>query len=281
MPGPELGARIQRLRAARGMTQRALAEPRYTAAYVSAVESGRRVPSGDAIAHFADRLGVAPVELVTGRSPAEAVRLQLRLVEADCLGVADPAGATAGYREVVEAATVLDDAVLVARARLGLADLALGRGDTASAAVEVERAEVLLASAPPHVRAEAVVPRAEVLSRGGDPRYATCVVAETRDGLLREGYPDPAVLLTLHAGLAVLHTELDDGQAAAEAAEAALALAVLADPARVVTLHRTVAATLLAGGQIAAAATAAEQARQAARQVVLGVRLASCHRARG
>ncbi|WP_433343306.1 helix-turn-helix domain-containing protein [Micromonospora sp. CA-111912] len=277
----QVGARLQRLRAARGLTQRALAEPRYTAAYVSAVEGGRRTPSADAVAHFAERLGVTPVDLTTGRSPAEVVCLHLRLVEADCAGPADPAGAGTGYREVISAAASLDAPVLVARARLGLAGLALRRGDAGEAAAQLERAEELLAEAAPHVRAEATAVRAVLVGRGGDLRYATYLLASARDGLVRDGYPDPAALLTLHAELAVCHLQLDDEPAAAEAAAEALALTVLAEPARVAGLHLTVAGSLLAGGRTAEAATAVEQARQAARQATLDVQLASCHRARG
>ncbi|RGC67117.1 Helix-turn-helix domain protein [Micromonospora sp. MW-13] len=277
----EVGARVARLRVARGLTQRALAQPRYTPAYVSAVESGRRTPSADAVAHFAERLGVTPADLTTGRSPAEVVRLHLRLVEADCAGPADPAGAGAGYQEVISAAAPLDAPVLVARARLGLAGLALRRGDTGEAAAQVDRAEELLTEAAPHLRAEATAVRAVLVGRGGDLRYATYLLASARDGLVRDGYPDPAALLTLHAELAVCHLQLDDEPAAAEAAAGALALAVLAEPVRVAGLHLTVAASLLARARTAEAATAVEQARQAARQATLHVELASCHRARG
>src|SRR5438552_19103623 len=64
------------------MTQAELAWPRYTHAYVSAIESGRRQPSTKAIEHFAARLGVEPDELTTGRSPDREARLRLRLQEA-------------------------------------------------------------------------------------------------------------------------------------------------------------------------------------------------------
>ncbi|MEU9510624.1 helix-turn-helix transcriptional regulator [Micromonospora sp. NPDC048170] len=289
MTGPErvvadgtadgLGVRLQRLRAARGLTQRALAEPRYTAAYVSAVEGGRRVPSADAVAHFAERLGVTPADLTTGRSPADVVRLRLRLVGADLAGSTDEASAVC--REVAVAAAELDDRVLEARARLGLAGVALHSDDSAAASAEVDRAEALLAGAAGHVRAEAAAGRAAVVYHAGDPRYARYLLTEARDALTRDGFPDPSTLLTLHAELALCHVALGEEEAAAEAAGQALALAVLAEPARVAHLHLTVAGSLLASGRTAEAAVAAEQARQAARQVAMRVQLACCHRARG
>ncbi|MGK5676625.1 helix-turn-helix domain-containing protein [Micromonospora sp. URMC 106] len=274
-----LGVRLQRLRAERGLTQRALAEPRYTAAYVSAVEGGRRVPSADAVAHFAERLGVTPADLTTGRSPAEAVRLCLRLVDADLAGAAG--GTSALLREVAVAAVDLAEPVLAARARLGLAGAALRRGDLDAASVEVDRAEELLAGAPPHVRAEVVAGRAAVACQAGDPRYARYLLTEARDALTREGYPDPSALLALHAELVLCHVALGDGDAAAEDAARALALAVLPAPARVAELHLAVARSLLASGRAAEAEVATEQARQAARQVAMRVQLACCHRARG
>src|SRR5947208_4134165 len=51
------------------MTQKDLAEPSYTAAYVSTIEAGKRIPSQDANNHFAARLGIDPDELYTGRGP--------------------------------------------------------------------------------------------------------------------------------------------------------------------------------------------------------------------
>ncbi|GIJ27009.1 transcriptional regulator [Micromonospora qiuiae] len=278
---PAVGPRIQRLRTALGLTQRALAEPRYTAAYVSAVESGRRVPSGEALAHFADRLGVTQTDLTTGRSPADRVRLLLRLVRAAGVARTDRAEAEATYRETVDAAATFEDAILGARALLGLADIALRAGQTDVAVAHVGRAEALLSGASPHVRAEAVVARAQVVGRSGDPRYATFLLAEARDTLLRDGYPDPAMLLDLHSELALWHGELDDEPAAADAAERALAFAVLPDPAGVAELHLTVAESLLVDGRAAEAEAAAEQARQAARQAASSVQLAACRRARG
>ena len=47
-----IGKRLRRLRLARGLTQRELAEPMYTHAYVSTIEAGRRQPSQRALAHF-------------------------------------------------------------------------------------------------------------------------------------------------------------------------------------------------------------------------------------
>ncbi|WP_410656278.1 helix-turn-helix domain-containing protein [Amycolatopsis sp. lyj-112] len=70
-----LGARIRRLRRARGLTQRELAEPRYDRGFLAKVESGSRVPSGDVLAHLARRLGLTADELRFGRPPGAAAEL--------------------------------------------------------------------------------------------------------------------------------------------------------------------------------------------------------------
>ena len=77
-----IGTRLRRIRVAQGMTQAQLASPRYTHAYVSSIEAGRRRPSRSAIEHFASRLGIDPDELASGRSPGSEARLRLRLQEA-------------------------------------------------------------------------------------------------------------------------------------------------------------------------------------------------------
>jgi tetratricopeptide (TPR) repeat protein len=64
-----LGARLRDLRAARGITQRELAEPRYSRGFLAAVEAGHRVPTAEVLAYLADRLGVDPEDLRYGRPP--------------------------------------------------------------------------------------------------------------------------------------------------------------------------------------------------------------------
>ena len=76
----DVGARIRSLRVARGLTQAQLAEPQYTKAYISMLESGRTRASMKALEHIAGRLGVQPSDLLGGEpSPAAP---QYALVEA-------------------------------------------------------------------------------------------------------------------------------------------------------------------------------------------------------
>lgn len=55
--GVAIGQAIKEARVAAGLTQSQLANPRYTKAYVSAIENGKCDTSVKALAYLADRLG--------------------------------------------------------------------------------------------------------------------------------------------------------------------------------------------------------------------------------
>src|SRR6266545_465868 len=98
-----IGTRLRRLRLARGLTQRELAEPKYTHAYVSTIEAGRRNPSREALEHFAGKLGVDVDELLTGK-PEEALQHYQRAEEIVRSGPADAmADAVAGKARCFQA----------------------------------------------------------------------------------------------------------------------------------------------------------------------------------
>jgi len=62
----DVGARIRSLRTAKGLTQAQLADPLYTKAYISMLESGRTRASMKALEHIAGVLGVSPADLLGG-----------------------------------------------------------------------------------------------------------------------------------------------------------------------------------------------------------------------
>jgi transcriptional regulator with XRE-family HTH domain len=81
----DVGARIRSLRTAKGLTQAQLAEPLYTKAYISMLESGRTRASMKALEHIAGVLGVRPSDLLGGASGPSTPQLQFlearRLIE--------------------------------------------------------------------------------------------------------------------------------------------------------------------------------------------------------
>jgi transcriptional regulator with XRE-family HTH domain len=78
-----IGARVRRLRVARGLSQRKLASSGVSYAYISRIESGQRIPSVRAIRVLARRLGVTPEYLESGVDIAPGEALELRLTDAE------------------------------------------------------------------------------------------------------------------------------------------------------------------------------------------------------
>ena len=61
-----IGARVKRLRLARGLSQRDLSSPGISYAYISRIEAGARTPSVKALRRIAGKLGVTVEHLETG-----------------------------------------------------------------------------------------------------------------------------------------------------------------------------------------------------------------------
>ena len=119
-----VGRRLRQAREAAGLTQRDLSFDGCTAAYVSRIEAGARVPSLQILHEFARRLGVTPEYLATGKEEAD--DLSSELLEAE---VALRLGDEERAAELYGAARAdADSPAALARARLGLGRLALRRG---------------------------------------------------------------------------------------------------------------------------------------------------------
>lgn len=278
-----IGRRVQRLRVQRGLTQKQLAEPVYTPAYVSTLEAGRVRPSDDALRHLADRLGVTFDELATGRSARLVTELRLRLTEAQrSLALGEAATAVRQYSGLLAEAEEQDLAEEQATALLGLGECALEAGELEPGREYFERAEKRLAGAPLPARVPALRGRAVAHYLAGELRYAVYLLESTIDELNRSGLHDPDALLLLYASAIGPYMDMGAHARAAQAAELALALAPQAgDPALVARMHRSVARTLLAEGRIAEADASLAKAAELYRGLHLRTELANCHWMRG
>ncbi len=278
-----IGRRVQQLRVERGLTQRQLAEPAYTPAYISTLESGRVRPSDDALRHLADRLGVGFDELATGRPAHLATDLRLRLTEAQRrLATGEAEEAARQYAALLAEAQEHELAEVEAVALLGLGECGIDTGDLDEARRYFERAERVLADAPLPARVPALRGRAVSHYLAGELRYAVYLLESTLDELNRGGLHDPDALLLLYASVIGPYMDMGAHARAAQAAELALALAPQAgDPALVARMHRSVARTLLAEGRIAEADASLAKAAELYRQLQLRTELANCHWMRG
>ncbi|HKY25768.1 MAG TPA: helix-turn-helix transcriptional regulator [Gaiella sp.] len=78
-----VGARLHAAREAAGISQRELAFPGCSAAYISRIERGERIPSLQVMRELARRVGVTEAELAYGREPIDpVVSSAVRAVEA-------------------------------------------------------------------------------------------------------------------------------------------------------------------------------------------------------
>ncbi|MER5863680.1 helix-turn-helix transcriptional regulator [Kitasatospora sp. NPDC002040] len=278
-----IGQRLQQLRRERGLTQRALAGSGYTAAYVSTLEAGRVRPSEAALRYLAERLGITPDELATGRPAHLASELRLALTEAQgLLAAGDTGRAGAGFAAVLARAEQEGVDAVRPAALLGLGECALESGRLGPAREHFEAAEALLADQPLPQRAAAVRGRAVTHLLAGELRYACYLLESTIDRLNATGLPDPDALLLLYAAVIGPYMDMGAHARAAQAAELALALAPEAtDPALVAGLHRSVARTLIAEGRTAEADASLARAQQLYQRLRLNSDLAKCHWMRG
>lgn len=278
-----IGRRVQQLRVERGLTQRQVAEPAYTAAYISTLEAGRVRPSDQALRHLAERLGVEFDELATGRPAHLVTDLRLRIVEAQrtlATGEAEEAGRQ--YAALLAEADALQLVEVRAAALLGLGECAVETGELVEGREYFERAEQTLAGAPLPARVPALRGRALAHYLAGELRYAVYLLESTLDELNRGGLHDPDALLLLYASIIGPYMDMGAHARAAQAAEFALALAPQAgDPALVARMHRSVARTLIAEGRVAEADASLAKAAELYRQLQLRTELANCHWMRG
>lgn len=278
-----IGRRVLRLRTELGLTQRQLAEPAYTPAYVSTLESGKVRPSEAALRYLSGRLGVTPEELATGRPARLAAELRLRLTDARrALAVGAPEDAAALFRalcaEAVEHALPGEQAA----ALLGLGDCLLESGELDDAHECFASVERLLADEPLPRRVPAIRGRATAHRLTGELRYACYLLETALDQLNASGLHDPDALLLLYTASIAPYMDMGAHERGAHAAELALALSPrVDDPALLAGMHRGVARTFIAQGRIAEADASLAKAQDLYRQLHIRTELAHCHWMRG
>ena len=129
-----VGRRLKESRERAGLSQRDLAFPGCSAAYISRIEAGERTPSIQVMRELGKRLGVTDHYLATGiETPPDLDPL----LDADvALRLDDVELATLLYTEALDA----PEDVVRARARAGLGQIALHSGQVARAVAELESA---------------------------------------------------------------------------------------------------------------------------------------------
>ena len=210
----QVGMRLKAARTRAGLTQRALAEPRYTKAYISALENGLIKPSMAALRFLARRLGTVPGEFLADEDTHwRRIEAELRLASGDWQAAADrfqaildeePAGlergmcllgvAEATYRlgrpvETIAAATEAQALLVASRheveARRATYWLAAGHHAADDPARARALYEELLAvqagvDTDPDLRVRTLIALATVVTHGGDPKSAIGLLEEAK-----------------------------------------------------------------------------------------------------
>jgi tetratricopeptide (TPR) repeat protein len=271
------------LRLQRGLTQKELADPRYTHAYVSTIEAGRRQPSPTAMAHFAKKLSVDVEELRTGRPPDLEPRLRLKLQGAR-------RDISAG--ELDEAAKVLTQVLrdakrykmnhLEARAVEYQALIEERSGNMQQAYELYQDVEKILIEAPPPMLADCIAGQARCLIGLGDLRYAIHLVESLVERMTRERYSDPNAMVRLYAPLVWAYVQLGVNSKAGEYAREALdLLPKVTDPFNLAVMHVNLAEAYLSDGRIKEADAALLRAEDLFRNLDLRSESAHVHMNRG
>jgi transcriptional regulator with XRE-family HTH domain len=139
--GETIGQRLKRLRLERNLSQREMAAPGVSYAYISRIEAGTRQPSVKALRKLAAKLGVSADYLETGSELDPAGARELRLTDLELavrLGESD--GVEKGLEEVLASAVAAADAHCVFRARVALAATRESVDDMDGAIVYLEAA---------------------------------------------------------------------------------------------------------------------------------------------
>jgi tetratricopeptide (TPR) repeat protein len=142
-----IGQRLRRLRLERKLSQRELAGPGVSYAYISRIEAGARRPSVKALRMLARKLGVSADYLETGSEIRESDERELRIADAELeLRLAkQPADAETKLAELHDDAVAAGDSVAASRANVALGLAAAGGGRNAEA---IERLESGLELSP-------------------------------------------------------------------------------------------------------------------------------------
>ncbi len=231
----QVGSRLKAARLRAGLTQRELAEPRYTKAYISALENGLIKPSMAALRFLARRLGSVPAAFLADEDNHwQRLDADLRLASGDWQAAADR------YQAIADT-----DLVGVGRGMclLGLAEATYRLGRALETIGYATEARELLGSANRTVEVQrATYWLAAGHHASGDSSRARTLLEELLAGV--EGDPgDPDILVRTLVALAGVVTHLGDGPSAIGLLEEARRVGVDLDDRRRAALMYSLAQT--------------------------------------
>jgi tetratricopeptide (TPR) repeat protein len=218
-----IGQRLRRLRYERGLSQRELASPGVSYAYISRIEAGARRPSVKALRMLAKKLGVSADYLETGSEIRETDERELRIADAELeLRLAEqPADAAKKLEQLRDEALAAGDAVAGARANVALGLAATGAGRNAEA---IERLESGLELSPvsPSARPDVYATLGRAYAATGRSDKAVELFERCLDDVSRDAPEDLSAQVRFTTYLSYALTDLGDLDRAQSVLDSAL-----------------------------------------------------------
>jgi transcriptional regulator with XRE-family HTH domain len=242
--GPEsIGERLRRLRLERKQSQRELASPGVSYAYISRIEAGARRPSVKALRQLARKLGVSVEYLETGSDLRDVDERELRLADAELdLRLAnDPAKAEGTLRTILDEAVAAGDTAGALRANVALGLVAAHTGHNSEA---VERLEPVAESRSlsPARRPDIYATLGQSYAALGQPRRAVELFERCLAEVTEEAPDDFASQVRFATYLSYACSDLGDFERAEAVIDDALAQAAdVSDPYTRVRLYWSLA----------------------------------------
>lgn len=252
-----IGQRLRRLRRERGLSQRELASPGVSYAYISRIEGGARRPSVKALRMLARKLGVTADYLETGSEIRDTEERELRIADAELeLRLADDTAEAERKLETLrQDALEAGDALAASRASiaLGLAAAHAGRNHDAIRRLE---AGLELADVSPGVRPDVYATLGRALTASGETQRAVYLFERCLEDVSRETPEDFTAQVRFTTYLSYALTDLGDLERAENVLQDAIAKAEEAtDAYSRVRLYWSVARLNEVQGRSAAALT--------------------------
>ena len=218
-----IGQRLRRLRHERGLSQRELASPGVSYAYISRIEAGARRPSVKALRMLARKLGVSADYLETGSEIRDVDERELRITDAE-LGLRldeETDQAETALLRLRDEAVAAGDAIAASRASLalGLASAAAGRNADA-----IERLEAGLEVSPvsPSLRPDVFATLGRAYTATSRPDLAVELFERCLEEIAEDAPEDLAAQVRFTTYLSSALSDLDELERAQSVLDAAL-----------------------------------------------------------
>jgi tetratricopeptide (TPR) repeat protein len=221
-----IGERLRRLRRERGLSQRELASPGVSYAYISRIEGGARRPSVKALRMLARKLGVTADYLETGSEIRDTEERELRIADAELeLRLADDtAEAERKLQALHEEAVGAGDVFAASRASVALGLAAAHAGHNHDAIKRLE-AGLDLAEISPSMRPDVYATLGRALAASGETKRAVELFDRCLEDVSRETPEDLTAQVRFTTYLSYALTDLGDLERAEEVLQEAIARA--------------------------------------------------------